>query len=490
MLLRFFGAARTVTGSCHLLEVNGLRVLLDFGLFQGRRDESREFNSNLPPGLERLDAVVLSHGHLDHCGRLPLLARLGYRGPIYCTPATAEVARVVMLDAAKIQEEDANYLNRRANNTANAPIRPLFTTADVMRVLPLMKTTPLGEAVDLGNKVAFTFHEAGHILGSAYVTVEYDEGKGRKSLLFTADLGRSGSPIIRDPAPLTAAHDLVITESTYGLTRHSPMSAVGPQLLEILKTAIAKRGRVIFPSFAVGRTQTMLWYVQRFIQQKLIPEIPIFVDSPMGVEISRIHERHSDAFDEETRAAVCDGDKCDLFGLSRVTFAVSSEESRKINMVSGAAVVIASSPTCEFGRVLHHLRRSVENPDDTVVFVGWTPPNTLGRRLQDLSKGVVVGRDSRVRILDRFYDLRCTVKTLHGLSAHADGDELLAFLGPTLKPGTTAFVVHGEDDRCDGFAARLTAAGMGAAIAPAPTSSATLGETSYRIADFAHNSDE
>lgn len=473
MLIRFHGADRTVTGSCHIVETNGLRILLDFGLFQGAREESRLANSILPDDLKHIDAVILSHGHLDHCGRLPLLCRAGFRGPIFSTPATRDVARIVMLDAAKIQEEDATYLNRRSALAQRSPVKPLFTSDDVQCVLPRFHTVAYDIVTEIGKGVRFTFRDAGHILGSAYIILESDEENTTRRLLFTGDIGRYGTPIIRDPAPLPTVgtsstafggYDAVITESTYGNVKHAPMSEVPPQLLKILQEAIARKGRVILPSFAVGRTQSMLYYIQRFIQAKQIPEIPIFVDSPMGAEVSRVTATHASDFDDETREAI--GSK-DLFGSSHVTFTVTGEESRRINNVSGAAVIIASSPTCEFGRVLHHLKRSIENPDDTVVFVGYTPANTLGRRLQNGAR--------EIRILDRIFHLQCRVRTLHGLSAHADGDELLRFLKPAISRGSTAYVVHGEPGRCDAFAARLSAAGFAAAIAPSAQSTATVG---------------
>lgn len=456
MRIQFCGANRTVTGSSHLVEVNGLRLFLDMGMYQGHRDDARLFNQYLPADVRSADAVILSHGHLDHCGKLPVAARAGFRGRIYCTPATAEVARIVLEDSAEIQLEDAQYLNQRAREPGAPPVEPLYGPDDVARVLQLLDRVNYGVRTDLGNGVSFTFFDAGHILGSAYVLLEWQEAGAERRLVFTADIGRYGSAIIRDPHPLPGPVDFVITESTYGNATHAPMAEVEPQLLDAVKYCVQHKSRLIVPSFAVGRTQVILWYVQKFVAQGKVPPIPVFVDSPMGVEASKAHSAFRENYDDETNAMI--GTK-DLFGLGRVTFAASRDQSRGINSVTGACVIIASSPTCEFGRVLHHVKRSIEQPDDVIVFVGWTPPHTLGRRLQDGQR--------RVRIYDRWYELKCQVRTIHGLSAHADGDELLRFLGPTLKPQTTAYVVHGEVPQAEGLAARLLRAGMGSVHVPA-----------------------
>ena len=456
MRIQFCGADRTVTGSCHLIEVNGLRILLDLGLYQGPREQARRINQYLPDNFASIDAIILSHGHLDHCGRLPILVRQGYNKSIYVTPPSAEVSRIVLMDAAKIQEEDAAYLNRRERAPGEEEVQPLYRSTDAAAVLKLWKRVDYEVKTELGNGVSFTFYDAGHILGSAYVVLEWSENGANKRLLFTADIGRYNSPILRDPQPPPGPFDFVITESTYGAKVHAPMAEVGPQLLEAVKFCIDHRSRLLVPSFAVGRTQTILWYMQRFIQAKQIPPMPVFVDSPMGVEVSHVHSEFRDYYDDETSKAIGDNG---LFGASQVHFASSSQQSREINSHSGAAVIIASSPTCEFGRILHHLKQSLENPNDMIIFVGWTPPGTLGRRLQDGQK--------RVRVFDRFYDVKCQVRTIHGLSAHADGDELLRFLKPTLVKETTAYVVHGEEDQAEGFARRLLQAGMGRANVPA-----------------------
>ena len=456
MRIQFCGADRTVTGSSHLIEVNGLRVFLDMGLYQGPREEARRMNQYLPADVRSAHAIVLSHGHLDHCGKLPVATRAGFNGPIYVTPASAEVARIVLEDAAEIQEEDVKHLNHRAMSPDQQPLTALYTPADIPAVLKLFKRVNYGHRTDLGSGVSFTFHDAGHILGSAYVLLEWQEGGKSRRLLFTADVGRYGTPIIRDPQPLPGPVDYVITESTYGNTTHGPIDEIEPQLLELVRHCIARGSRLIIPSFAVGRTQTMLWYMEKFFRERKIDNIPIFVDSPMGVDATKVTRVFRDNYDEQTLKMIGD-DR--LFAEGRIVLATSRQQSQQINRHTGACVIIASSPTCEFGRVLHHLERSVEQPDDVVLFVGWTPPNTLGRRLQEGHR--------RVRIYDRWYDLKCQVRTLHGLSAHADGPELLRFLKPTLVPQTTAFVVHGEVAQAEGFAERLLDAGVGSASVPA-----------------------
>jgi metallo-beta-lactamase family protein len=320
--------------------------------------------------------------------------------------------------------------------------------------------------VDLGRGVSFTLFDAGHILGSSYVWIEWTDERDsskRRTLLFTGDVGRYNTPIIEDPVPPPGRADLLITESTYGGRSHGPISQVEPQLAQAVKDCIARQSRLLVPSFAIGRTQTILYYIARMIAQKQIPSIRTYIDSPMGIEASEAYAKYGMHFDEEAQALL--GGR-NLLKFSGVTLARTGQDSRKINNDRGPCVIIASSPTCEFGRILHHLKQSLENTKDIVLFVGFTPYHTLGRRIQDGQK--------RVRVFDRWYDVRCEVRTVHGLSAHADADELEKFLAPALGENTQAFVVHGEADQAEAFAARLVARGVRSAVVPAMTSAMML----------------
>jgi len=463
MRMEFCGANRTVTGSSHLIEIAGKRILLDCGMYQGKREVARQLNETLPEG--GIDAVILSHGHLDHCGKLPVLVKRGYAGPIYATPATVDVARIVLLDSAEIQEEDAQYLNRRTRPDGEAEVEPLYRRADVHTVLKLFKRVQYATKIDLGNGVSATLHDAGHILGSAYVVLRWSESGGPKSLLFTADIGRKGTPIPRHPEPLTQHFDSIITESTYGGRRHAPMDDIEPQFAEAVHQIVQSRGRLILPSFAVGRTQTMLWHYMKLMQSQQLPKISIYIDSPMGAEVSHVTGEYTELWDDESIAMLNFPRVKEA--LQMVRFAISAQQSREINNDPGPCIIIASSPTCEFGRVLHHLKVSVERPSDLVLFTGWIPPQTLGRRLQDGAK--------RVRIYERLYEVKCQTRTLHGLSAHADGEELAAFLLPGIGPETVVHVVHGEADQAEAMARKALDLGARFASVPALHSSTLSG---------------
>ncbi|HMO54858.1 MAG TPA: MBL fold metallo-hydrolase, partial [Tepidiformaceae bacterium] len=361
---------------------------------------------------------------------------------------------IVLEDAAEIQLEDADYLNRRERAPDEPPVRPLYTPAIARDTVRQFKTIPYARTTDLGNNIRFTFFDAGHILGSAWILLEWTEASHPRSLLFTADIGRHGTPIINDPVLPARPVDFVITESTYAGKTHAPMATAGHLLLECFQSIQQSRGRMIVPAFAVGRTQTILWYYARFVEDGLIDPFPVFVDSPMAVEVTHTYAGFPQFFDPETHALLTQQSQRKL----PITLAGSSQQSREINSAKGPCLIIASSPTLEFGRVLHHVKISLERPQDLIAFVGWTPPYTLGRR--------IIEGQSRVRIFDRFYDVKCQRRTINGLSAHADGHELLAFLKPALAPHTRCFIVHGEPPRAEAMARLLHEAGA-TAIVPA-----------------------
>jgi metallo-beta-lactamase family protein len=430
----FWGATRTVTGSMHQLEANGRNVLLDCGLFQGRRAESYHRNRDFPFRARDIDAVVLSHAHVDHCGNLPNLVRRGFSGPIYCTPATRALAAVMLGDAAKIQEEDANYLNRKRDR-GEAKVEPLYDGRDVYRTLTKLQAVDYGEPFHVVKGVEATFVDAGHLLGSAMVGVRIETPSGVRRLSFTGDVGRPGLPILRDPEAIPPC-DLLVSESTYGGHTHEPVDETAEQLGEVVRRTAARGGRVIIPAFAVGRTQTVVYFLHQLISAGKLPDIPIFVDSPMATRGTEVFREHTECYDEETLALV--EAHPDLFGEKYVRYVEKVNESVKLNQRPGPCVVISSSGMCEAGRVLHHLRHGLGNPLNTVLIAGYQAADTLGRRL--------VEKRPEVRVLGRMVEVKAEIVVLNGLSAHADHNDLLRMIGP-LGPQTRVRLVHGEPER-------------------------------------------
>ncbi len=430
----FWGAARTVTGSMHQLTANGKTVLLDCGLFQGRRSESAARNRDFPFRPKDISAVILSHAHVDHCGNLPNLVRRGFAGPIYCTPATRALAAVMLGDAAKIQEEDANYLNRKRAKD-EPKVEPLYDGRDVFRTLTRLQAVKYGARVGVGKGMEASFVDAGHLLGSAMVSVHIDAPAGERRLTFTGDVGRPGLPILRDPEPVPPC-DLLISECTYGGHTHEPVDETADKLGEVVRRTAERGGRVIIPAFAVGRTQTVVYFLHQLISAGKLPSIPIYVDSPMAIRATEVFRNHTECFDEETLALL--EAHPDLFGDRYVRYVETVNESVKLNYRPGPCVVIASSGMCEAGRVLHHLKHGVGNPLNTVLIAGYQAADTLGRKL--------VEKRPEVRILGRMCPVKAEVVVLNGLSSHADHGDLLRMLG-ALERTTRVRLVHGEPDR-------------------------------------------
>jgi metallo-beta-lactamase family protein len=443
----FWGAARTVTGSMHLLEVNGHKLLLDCGLYQGKRAEARQRNSTFPFQPSDIKAVVLSHAHIDHSGNLPNLVRQGFSGPIYCTPATRDLTAVMLADSAKIQEEDAEYLNRNRPK-GERPIEPLYTRQDAARTAGQCYSIPYDHPGEIAPGVQVRFVEAGHLLGSAMMAVQIHAG-GEHTITFTGDLGRRDLPILRDPAAVPSA-ELLISESTYGGRTHPPVEELADSLADVVSRTFARGGKVLIPAFSLGRTQTVVYYLHQLMQSGRLRDIPIFVDSPLASEATEVFRLHPECFDEETSKLLSEDP--DVFGQRRVHYTRSVEESKQLNGRKEPCVIIASSGMCETGRILHHLKHNIENPANTILIIGFQAPDTVGYRL--------VNKQPEIRIHDGLWKLRAEVVVMNGFSSHADQGDFMNFLGPLAGQVGKVRLVHGEVDQAQALAKSLEAKGF------------------------------
>lgn len=450
----FWGAARTVTGSMHQLDACGRTVLLECGLFQGHRAESRRRNQHFPFRPIDIDAVLLSHAHIDHCGNLPNLVRQGFAGPIYCTSATRALAAVMLGDAAKIQEEDATYLNHRRQK-GEPKIEPLYTSRDVYRTLLRLQAVPYDQPVEIFKGLEATFVEAGHLLGSAMIGLKIDGPNGIRRLTFTGDLGRPGLPILRDPAPVPPG-DLIISESTYGGHTHEPVDETAERLGEVVRHTAKRGGKLLIPAFSVGRTQTIVFFLHQLINSGQLPNLPIYVDSPMAARATEVFRSHPECFDAETLRLM--EEHPDLFGEHQIRYIESVAESIALNRRPGPCVIISASGMCEAGRILHHLKHNIENHNNTILIVGFQARDTLGRRLVD--------GQPEVRILGQTCKLKAEVVVLNGLSSHADHGGLLSSLGPLSGSAQKVRLVHGEPERAAALADGLKTIGFTDVSAP------------------------
>jgi metallo-beta-lactamase family protein len=445
--LTFVGAAREVTGSCHLVHVGGRTIALDCGLFQGHRAEAARKNETLPLSVDKLDAVVVSHAHIDHIGRLPFLTRHGYQNAIWATAATRDLAAVMLADSAHIQEQDAAHLARHHQEA----VPPLYTAADATRAVELMVGVPYRRTFDVVPGIRATFVDAGHILGSASVVLECTEGSHVRHLIFSGDIGRPGLPIIRDPAPPGGA-DVVIMESTYGNRDHADVSGTREALARAVRDTAARGGRILIPAFALGRTQEIIYELHELVRAGAIPEIPIYVDSPLATDATTIFAMHPEVFDhgEELVQAVQH-----LFRFPLVHYTQNVEESKRLNTMSGPMIIIAASGMVESGRILHHLLHGAGDPRNTILIVGFQAEHTLGRR--------IVERRPRIKVFGEEIPLRAQVEVLNGYSAHADRSELRQWVEAVRaqSPGLeSVYLVHGEPEAQDAFAATLTTDGF------------------------------
>lgn len=435
MRIHFHGAARTVTGSQHLIEINGTRLLLECGLYQGKRAESFARNRTFKFDPRSVDAMILSHSHIDHSGNLPNLVKQGYHGPIYLTKSAAELTDVMLRDAGHIQEADAEYMNRKLKARGQDLIEPLYTQRDAEQVSENFVPKQYGEEFEPAPGVTAKFVEAGHILGSAAISLVLTE-KGRKvRFWFSGDIGRYKLPLLRDPI-LPDEVDYLLMESTYGDKPHrDPMQAY-VEFRDVVKRTAERGGKIIIPAFAVGRTQELVYWLNRMISEDGVPPLPVFVDSPLAVNASDIFKRNTDTFDEETRQFVLENHHPAL-DFKKLTYIRSVDESKALNERKEPMVVISASGMAETGRILHHLKNNIENPRNTICIVSWQAPDTLGRRLAD--------REKQVRIFGEPYDVRAEVATIGGLSGHAGQDLLTEYALSANGKVRKIFLVHGEE---------------------------------------------
>ncbi|MBZ5578589.1 MAG: MBL fold metallo-hydrolase [Acidobacteriia bacterium] len=469
MKLTFWGAAGAVTGSMHLVETAGKRLLLDCGLNQGRRKDADQKNRNLPYPGASIDAVILSHAHIDHSGNLPTLVRHGFTGPIFSTPATIDLCNWMLRDTAHIQEKDAEFLNKRlekrkSQGLENGAVEPLYRMEDAERTLPLFRPVDYYRPHDLAPALRYQCYDAGHILGSSSIRLEDSSGGRTVRLTFSGDVGRPHLPIIRDPDRPEPAEYLIL-ESTYGGRLHKDATHVINKLADVVNRTARRGGRIIVPAFAVGRTQQLVLLLHQLANEKRIPSIPIFVDSPLAVNVTDVHRSHPECFDEETREYLLHGQ--DPFGFGRLQYIREAEESKKLNDLHGPFVVISASGMCEQGRILHHLWNHIEDPRNTVLITGFQAQDTLGRKL--------VEKWPEVRIFGEPKRVRAEISSLDELSAHADQNELLQWIEPLVPTLRQVFLVHGEPQQSATLAKRLHS-DLGLTVTvPAPGESFNIG---------------
>lgn len=438
MKLTFCGAAGTTTGSRHLLEINGQRLLLDCGLYQGRRDDARERNLHFPFAPEQLKAVVLSHAHIDHSGNLPNLCKQGYRGNIYATFATRDLCQLMLADSAKIQAGDAEFLNRKRPRQGKPPVEPLYTPEEAERCLRQFVTLDYRRPMPVADGVEIEFLDAGHILGSAQVLLHLHEfSTGRKCrLLFSGDVGRGKNDILRDPE--TAENiDVLVMESTYGNREHEQEGQADQVLCSILNKALERKGKILIPAFAVERTQQLIYALNRLRLQECFPPLPIYVDSPLAVGATEVFRLHPECFNAETYRFL--QDERNPFGFDGLTMIREVSHSMRLNEIKEPCVIVAASGMCEAGRILHHLKNNIEDPATTVLFVGYCAEQTLGWKIR---QGHAI-----VNIFGEPREVRAQVETLDSFSGHADRSELLDYFARMTGPKRQVWLVHGEPEQ-------------------------------------------
>jgi metallo-beta-lactamase family protein len=438
MKLQFHGAVRTVTGSQHLISVNGKKILLDCGLYQGSRKQTFERNQHLPFNAAEIDVLILSHAHIDHSGNIPNLVKSGFTGDIICTYASRDLCAIMLRDSAKIQRYDVDYINKKRKRQGLSMIEPFYTMEDVVESLKYFIGIGYERQYTVFPGVQLTFLDAGHILGSAIVVLDIEDSESKRDirLVFSGDLGRPERAILRDPVFVDEA-DVLIIESTYGDREHDPVAATSDKLEAVVNETCKRGGKLIVPSFAIGRTQELVYALHKLVASRDIPpSLPIFVDSPLAIDATGIYRLHPEAYDDEVFEFLASDKHDDPFGFDMMRYTRSTNESKELNFLREPAVIISASGMAEAGRILHHLKNNVEDPNSTVLIVGWQAPHTLGRRL--------VEKQPKLRILGDEYSLKARVVTINGFSAHGDRSELLDWSGHFTKKASHSYIVHGE----------------------------------------------
>jgi metallo-beta-lactamase family protein len=446
MKLHFLGANRQVTGSRYCLQTDHTTLLIDCGMFQEREYLGRNWQTSpIPP--DQIDAVVLTHAHVDHCGLIPRLVAEGFQGPVLCTRATASLAEIILRDAAKIQVEDAAYKRKRhqkEGRRSKYPVAPLFDEQDVAQTLPRFQGEPYEKPIDINQHAQLYFHDAGHILGSAMVQLSVCENNAVRRIVFSGDIGQWDKPIVRDPTLIDEA-DYVVMESTYGDRNHQESGEIGAQLAEVINTAVHEGGKVVIPTFAVERAQELMYYIGSLLHEQRIPAVPVFLDSPMAVDVTETFARHRDAFDHQTWQLIVAGHSPLRFpGLTLVR---SVQQSKQINDLKEPAIIMSTSGMCTAGRIKHHLAHTIDEPRNTVLFVGYQAHGTLGRQILE--------GNSLVRIHGRMRPVRARIAQIHGFSGHADRDGLLRWVTNFQKPPQQLFLTHGEQQSANSLAEHI-----------------------------------
>ncbi|UCD19110.1 MAG: MBL fold metallo-hydrolase [candidate division WOR-3 bacterium] len=449
MDVTFIGAARTVTGSLHLIEYNKQKFLLDCGMFQGHREEAERINSTFPFKPKEIKAVILSHAHIDHSGNLPNLVKRGFSGPIFCTSATKDIASLLLLDSAKIQEYDFEYLNKKRKEKGMPPKQPLYTIADAEKTIEQLQAVDYNTSFEPVTGVHITLHDAGHILGSSVTVIEADG----KRLLFSGDLGRKGMPIIKDPVVVRNI-DYMILESTYGGRQHHSFENMQEELKEIIETAKKKSSKMIIPAFAVERTQLLVTMLKNLFDEGCLKNVPVYVDSPLASNVTDVFRRHPECFDAETIKIFNEGDP---FNFPNLHYVADTEESKSLNDKAGPMIIISASGMCEGGRVTHHLIHSIGDARNMIVLTGFQAHATLGRKILEGA--------SKVTIFNDDFEMRAKTYLMAGLSAHADGSDLLQYVEATRNGQLKkVYLVHGEIEESQALQEKIKTIGVDADI--------------------------